>query len=164
MNASETAEVLLKSGADANAKDNKGLTPLHLAAGKNDFAMAEVLLKAGADANAKPIRALRRWTLRRQIMLLRRLRSWIVTLLRPPKFCPKRESMSTPKTMTALRHCTMRRRRMIFQEPRCCSRREPVSTPKAIWALRRCTRRRWGMLLRPLRCCSRREPMSTPKQ
>ena len=36
-NASATAEVLLKAGADANAKNNKGLTPLGVAAALNDF-------------------------------------------------------------------------------------------------------------------------------
>ena len=53
-------------GDDANAKDNEGVTPLHYAAGANDFATAEVLLKAGADANVKTNEgALRRCTMRR---------------------------------------------------------------------------------------------------
>ena len=47
-------ERLLKAGADLNAKDKSGTTPLHLAAAKNSTpAVLEVLLKAGADVNAK---------------------------------------------------------------------------------------------------------------
>merc|ERR1712048_1243484 len=44
-------ELLLKSGADANAKDGKGVAALHLAAfdGKSDC--VKLLLENGADAN-----------------------------------------------------------------------------------------------------------------
>jgi ankyrin repeat protein len=46
-------EVLLKAGADVNAKDADGWTPLHAAAEKNPSpAVLEVLLKAGADPRA----------------------------------------------------------------------------------------------------------------
>ena len=42
-------EVLLKAGADVNAKDAEGVTPLHAAAASNSsLAVLEVLLKAGA--------------------------------------------------------------------------------------------------------------------
>ena len=47
-------EGLLKAVADVNAKDNKGWSPLHVAAAFNPSpAVLEVLLKAGADVNAK---------------------------------------------------------------------------------------------------------------
>ena len=52
-NAAEAAEVLLRQGADANAKGSYGQTPLHDAGSSNALATAEVLLKQGADANAK---------------------------------------------------------------------------------------------------------------
>ena len=52
-NAYEAAAVLLKGGADANAKNKEGETPLHVAGRNNASATAEVLLKGGADANAK---------------------------------------------------------------------------------------------------------------
>ena len=47
-------EVLLKAGADVNAKQDDGWSPLHVAAAFNPSpAVLEVLLKAGADVNAK---------------------------------------------------------------------------------------------------------------
>ena len=51
--ASATAEVLLQQGANVNAKNNRGSTPLHAAARMKDaVATAEVLLKQGANVHA----------------------------------------------------------------------------------------------------------------
>ncbi len=47
------AEILLASGADPNAADHKGLTPLIMAARGGYTALAELLLRSGADANFK---------------------------------------------------------------------------------------------------------------
>ena len=49
----ETAEVLLRNGADINAKGEDGFTPLHYAALANARETAEVLLQNEADINAK---------------------------------------------------------------------------------------------------------------
>ena len=54
-NAPETAEVLLKHGADPNATDNVANTPLHKAMISNAPETAEVLLKYGADPNATDV-------------------------------------------------------------------------------------------------------------
>ncbi len=52
-NAPETAEVLLKHGADPNAQDRDGHTPLYNAVRKCSREVVELLLKQGADVNAK---------------------------------------------------------------------------------------------------------------
>ncbi len=46
-------ELLLKSGAKVNDKNNSGETALHYAAAKGHKAVAEVLLKNKADVNAR---------------------------------------------------------------------------------------------------------------
>ena len=52
-NARKTAEVLFQIGADANAKNKYGETPLHKAAQYNAYEMVEVLLNQEADVEAK---------------------------------------------------------------------------------------------------------------
>ncbi len=52
-NAADVAALLLKHGADVNAKAEEGLAPLHVAAGENAADVAALLLKHGADVNAK---------------------------------------------------------------------------------------------------------------
>ena len=49
----ETVEVLIKQGADVNAKNDFGETPLHTAARNNTHEVAEVLLKHGTEVNVK---------------------------------------------------------------------------------------------------------------
>ena len=49
----ETSELLLNSGVNPNAKQEKGYTPLHEAAQSGSIEMARLLLEHGADVNAK---------------------------------------------------------------------------------------------------------------
>ena len=44
---------LLNEGADVNAADNEGLTPLHAAASRDSVDVVRILLDAGADINAQ---------------------------------------------------------------------------------------------------------------
>ena len=46
------AERLIAQGADVNAKDNFGMTPLHSAAHAGRMDMVELLIAKGADINA----------------------------------------------------------------------------------------------------------------
>ena len=52
-NATETAQLLLTQGAEINAKNDKGRTPLHNAAEDNATETAQLLLTQGAEINAK---------------------------------------------------------------------------------------------------------------
>jgi hypothetical protein len=46
------ARNLIRAGADVNARDNEGLTPLHIAATNLSTEMVNMLITAGADCNA----------------------------------------------------------------------------------------------------------------
>ena len=49
----EIAELLIGNGADVNAKNDGGFTPLHYAASRRDKEIAELLIAKDADVNAK---------------------------------------------------------------------------------------------------------------
>lgn len=49
----DVAKLLIDKGADVNAVDNKGTTPLILAVKKNSLAMVRLLLERGADVNLR---------------------------------------------------------------------------------------------------------------
>jgi len=53
MNRVEVVRFLLERSADPNARDNAGLTALHLAVGNGWVECARALLEGGADANAR---------------------------------------------------------------------------------------------------------------
>ena len=48
----EITQILIKAGADVNAVDKNGRTPIRMAARYGNVAMVSVLIKAGADVNA----------------------------------------------------------------------------------------------------------------
>jgi len=49
----EIVKMLLEAGADANARQESGFVPLHVAASNGNAALVELLLKHGARADAK---------------------------------------------------------------------------------------------------------------
>ena len=49
----ETAQLLIKHGADVHARDENQWMPLHLALSKGDAETAQLLLKHGADVHAR---------------------------------------------------------------------------------------------------------------
>ncbi|KAI0714277.1 ankyrin repeat-containing domain protein [Cerioporus squamosus] len=49
----DVVKELLGAGADVNAKNDKGLTPLHYAASKARVEIGKLLISRGADINAK---------------------------------------------------------------------------------------------------------------
>jgi hypothetical protein len=48
----EVATLLIENGADVNARDQDGSTPLHVAAGSGNASVARRLMQSGADLNA----------------------------------------------------------------------------------------------------------------
>jgi ankyrin repeat protein len=49
----DAAKFLIAKGADVNAKENSGMTPLHVACERGKRNMAELLIAEGADVNAR---------------------------------------------------------------------------------------------------------------
>jgi len=49
----DVTNILIKAGADVNAKDQNGITPLQIAIIESKFEIAKLLVEAGADVNAK---------------------------------------------------------------------------------------------------------------
>ena len=50
---SKIAKLLIQNGANVNAQDHRGWTPMHHAAKKGDIPMMKTLKKLGADLNIK---------------------------------------------------------------------------------------------------------------
>lgn len=51
----DMVRALIEAGANVNAKDDYGYTPLHRAAGRSRVYIAGMLIEAGADVNASDI-------------------------------------------------------------------------------------------------------------
>jgi ankyrin repeat protein len=56
-NHKDVAQLLIAKGADINARNNSGETPLHQAASHNNKDVAQLLIAKGADINARNYKA-----------------------------------------------------------------------------------------------------------
>ena len=130
MDASARAEVLLKQGANVNAKDNEGQTPLHIAAENDASATAEVLLKQGANVNARNNKGLTPL----HATAVRDASAIAEVLLKQGA----NVNATNNEGFTPLH---MRQRWMLLRQPRSCSSKVPTSTPQTTGAKRRCTLR-----------------------
>ena len=135
---------LLKQGANVNAREKWGFTPLDLAAGVDASATAEVLLKQGANVNDKenktvstPLHTAAKAgasatakVLLKQGANVNARDYWGFTPLHwaagkdaaeTAKLLLNRGPRSTSKTTRALRRCSLPYRRMLLRQPRSCA-------------------------------------------
>ena len=106
INAPETIVVLLHYGADINAKDENGLTPLHYAVRRNDQEVVKVLLNEGANVNVKDNDGLT------PLHFAKEISAGTEELLHSPPQASWRGETNTPETeeelRKTLRHCQKR--------------------------------------------------------
>ena len=102
---------MLKRGANVNAKNNKGWTPLHQTAFEDAFATAEVLLKQGANVNAKSPEG---WTPLHVAAVQDAFATAEVLLKRGA-------NVNTKSNDGHGRRCTLPQRRMLLRPPRSCA-------------------------------------------